>query len=250
MKDIYFVTDLDRTIIHAKNKGYKCVEYIGEREITYMTEKSYDDFRDLLNIKKIKFIPCTMRNIKQTLRVDFIREYNPKVMICTNGAQIYVDGKLDLEWDEKVKEIVNQKEVNENIKYIESLHLKYEEVRNIEGFYVTIKCVAKEDAFEVFSVLKNKFKANIKVMHIGVKVFIIDEKINKIYAVDYITKKYKIENLITAGDSEVDFEFTTRGSAVIPKHACFRHDNAFVTEKEGIHSTEDLIDYIKKEFVY
>ena len=245
IKNTYFVTDLDRTIIHAKNKGYKCVEYMGEKEITYMTENSYNEFIELLKIEALKFIPCTMRNIKQTLRVDFIKEYNPNIIICTNGAQIYLDGILDMEWDSKIKMLVNQKQVIEDIKHIESLNLKYDEVRNIEGFYITIKCNTKEEAFEVFNVLKNEFKASIKVMHIGVKVFIIDEKINKIHAVDYITEKYGIKNLITAGDSEVDLEFTTRGKAIIPKHACFRHEGAFVTEKEGIYSTEDLIAYIK-----
>lgn len=250
MKDIYFITDLDRTIIHAKNKGYKCVEYSGEKEITYMTEKSYVDFLELLERKEFKFIPCTMRNITQTLRVEFIKNYNPSLIICTNGAQIYVDGCLDKQWDKKLKSFVSNTDVENDIKFVKSFDLPYEEVRNIEGFYITIKCKSKIDAFEVFNVLKDKFKANIKVMHIGVKVFIIDERINKIHAVDYITEKYKIENLITAGDSEVDQDFTKRGKAIIPKHACFRHSDAFVTVKEGIYSTEDLIDCLKKEFVY
>ncbi|MGL4453052.1 MAG: HAD family hydrolase [Sarcina sp.] len=245
MNDIYFITDLDRTIIHAKNKGYKCVEYNGEKEITYMTEKSYKDFLDILKIEEIKFIPCTMRNITQTLRVNFIKNYNPDVIICTNGAQIYVNGILDKDWDEKIKKIISKKDVEHDIEFIKTFNLPYEEVRNIEDFYITIKCKNKIDAFETFNVLKDKFKANIKVMHIGVKVFIIDSRINKIHAVDYIVKKYMINNLITAGDSEVDIEFTTRGKAIIPKHACFRHDEAFITEKEGIYSTEDLIEYLK-----
>ncbi|WP_297520750.1 HAD family hydrolase [uncultured Clostridium sp.] len=248
MKKIHFITDLDRTIIHAKNKGYRCVEHMGEKEVTYMTEKSYTDFLEILNNDNLEFIPCTMRNLKQTLRVDFIKEYNPRVIICTNGAQIYISGELDLEWDNYIKSTVNKSVVVDDINYIKTLNLKYDDIRNIEGFYITIKCATKEEAQVVFSVLKNKFKTNIKVMHIGVKIFIIDERINKIYAVDYIIKKYDIDNLFTAGDSEVDLEFTTRGKAIIPKHACFRHVDAFVTEKEGIHSTEDLIDYLKKEF--
>lgn len=247
INDVYFITDLDRTIIHAKNKGFKCVEHIGDREITYMTDESYDGFLELLSNNYFKFVPCTMRNIKQTLRVDFIKEYNPKYMICTNGAQIYIDGVLDNDWDLKMKSIIDTNEVIENIKYIESLNLDVAEVRNIEGFYITIKCENNDDAKFSYDVLKDKFKDNIKVIHIGVKIFIIDELINKINAVDYLVDKLKIEKLFTAGDSVVDEEFTKRGKAMLPKHSSFKHKNAYVSEKEGIHSTEDLVYFLKKE---
>lgn len=245
-KELYFITDLDRTLIHSKNKGYKCVESIGEKEITYMTEKSYSDFLNLLELEHFKFIPCTMRNIKQTLRVDFIREYNPKIIICSNGAQIYVDGELDNSWEEKMREIKSNEEVQEEIAYIESLNLTYGEVRNIEGFYVTIKCNSEEEAKINYLKLVGKFHRKIKVIHIGVKIFIIDERINKINAVDYIIEKYDIKKLFTAGDSEVDREFTKRGISIIPKHSSFKHENSYITEKEGIFSTEDIINYLRK----
>ncbi|WP_297438115.1 HAD family hydrolase [uncultured Clostridium sp.] len=250
MNKLHFITDLDRTIIHAKNKGFKCVEYMGDREITYMTDESYNGFLELLKEEEFEFIPCTMRNIKQTLRVDFIKEYNPRVMICTNGAQIYINGELDLIWNEKIKSLIDFNEVEKQIDYIKGMNLIYQEVRNIEGFYVTVKCSTKEEAKVCFDVLKDKFKASINIMHIGVKVFIIDEKIDKIYAVDYLTNKFSIKNLYTAGDSAVDIEFTKRGKAVLPKHSSFRHESATVTSKEGIYSTEDLINYLKKELIY
>ena len=249
MKEIYFITDLDRTLIHAKNKGHKCVEYIEKSEITYMTQKSYDAFLELLKIKEFNFIPCTMRNINQTLRVNFIKDYNPKIIICTNGAQIYIDGKLDDAWNIKMKSLIDEESIEENIRFIKSLNLNYQEVRNIEDFYITIKCENQDIAFEVFNNLKDKFKANIKVIHIAKKIFIIDERIDKIYAVDYIVNKYKIKNFVTAGDSKVDENFTKRGRAIIPKHASFTHNNAIVTQKEGIESTEDIIEYLQREFI-
>lgn len=245
-KELYFITDLDRTLIHSKNKGYKCVESIGEKEITYMTEKSYNDFLSLLKIEYFKFIPCTMRNINQTLRIDFIREYNPKIVICSNGAQIYIDGKLDDFWGKEMRKIKSNEEVQEEITYIKSLNLAYKEVRNIEGFYVTIKCNSEEEAKANSLKLVGKFGNKIKIIHIGIKIFIIDKRINKINAVDYIIKKYDIKKLFTAGDSEVDREFTKRGVSIIPKHSSFKHENSYITEKEGIFSTEDIINYLRK----
>lgn len=147
MEKIFFITDLDRTIIHSKHKGYKCVEKLGDKEITYMTDYAYDKLQELLKREEFIFIPCTMRNINQTLRVDFIRDYNPKIIICTNGAQIYIDGKLDKAWDKQMKSLCNQDELNENINYLEKLKKEYKErigvieIRNIEDSYIDRKSV-------------------------------------------------------------------------------------------------------------
>ncbi|MGL5086863.1 MAG: HAD family hydrolase [Clostridium sp.] len=251
MSKLYFITDLDRTIIHSKNKGFKCVEKIGDREITYMTENSYKDFMELLEMKNFQFIPCTMRNISQTLRVDFIKKYDPKLIICSNGAQIYVNGKLDQEWHEKMRKIIDIKDIEKDIEYIKTLDLCYDEIRNIEEFYITIKYENVELAEESYQILKDKFEDFKKVIQIGVKIFIINEKINKIYASDYIINKFNMKNIITAGDSEVDEEFTKRGISILPKHASFSHKESIITTKCGIHSTEDMIDklnlYINKQ---
>lgn len=250
MENIFFITDLDRTIIHSKHKGYKCVEKLGDREITYMTNYAYDKLQELLKNELFIFIPCTMRSISQTLRVDFIRVYNPRIIICTNGAQIYIDGKLDNEWDKQMKNLCNYNELIENINYIEELKEIYKEsiniidVRNIENFYITVKCKDSEEANKFYYIIKDKFSKNIDVLKIEAKIFIIHKKINKVYAVDYIVKKFNIKNLITSGDTEVDKEFTTRGIAILPKHSSFKHDKAIITRKDKINSTEEILDYI------
>lgn len=55
MENIFFITDLDRTIIHSKHKGYKCVEKLGDREITYMTNYAYDKLQELLKNQLLMF---------------------------------------------------------------------------------------------------------------------------------------------------------------------------------------------------
>lgn len=247
---IYFITDLDRTIIHAKNKGFKCVESVDEKEITYMTNSSYYKLLRLLKNKNLLFIPCTMRNKKQTLRVDFINNYNPDYMICTNGAQIYNKGVLDDVWNKKIRNIVKREDIKKQIDYIKTLDIRCEEIRNIEEFYITIKCLDKEDANFTYNVLKDKFEVNIKIMKIGVKIFIINKNINKIFAVDYLINKIGIKKLITSGDSEADREFTTRGKAILPKHCNFSHENAYITKQEGIYATEHIIDYLNEEIIH
>lgn len=250
MENIYFITDLDRTIIHSRNRGYKCVEKIGEREITYMTDESYNKLQEILKNNLFIFIPCTMRSINQTLRVDFIREYNPKIIICTNGAQIYIGGQLDKGWDKKVKSLCDYKSLTFNIKYLLELKEKYKEkikvleVRNIEDFYITIKCENSIEAEKFHEIIKDKFDEELIVFRIDAKIFIIHKEINKVHAVDYIIDKFNIKRLITSGDSEVDEQFTKRGISILPKHSSFKHEKAIITEKSNIKSTEDILEFI------
>lgn len=246
MNKFYFITDLDRTIIHSKNKGFLCVEKMNNREITYMTQYSYNKLKELLKDEKLQFIPCTMRNINQTLRVDFIKEYNPEIIICTNGAQIYINGKLDEKWDKKVKGEVDFNEVEADIKYLKSLNLQYEEVRNIEGFYITIKFENEDLAQKGYDLIKHKFQDHKRVLLIGVKIFIIHEKINKLKATDYIIEKFNMKNVITSGDTDVDCEFTQRGLSILPKHSSFNHEYSIITKNHGIHSTDEILDFISE----
>lgn len=250
MNNIYFITDLDRTIIHSKNKGYKCVETMEDREITYMTNKAHNDLHKLLSLNNFKFIPCTMRNISQTLRVDFIKEYNPEIIICSNGAQIYINGQLDKVWDERMKGICSIDELKQNIHYLNKVseqfnkEIKVLEIRNIENFYITIKCSTNEDANRFYEKVYNKFNNNLNIIKIGVKIFVISKNIDKAFAVDYIVERFGIKKLITSGDSEVDREFTKRGISILPKHSVFRHENSIITNKSKINSTEDILQII------
>lgn len=246
MNKIYFISDLDKTIIHSKNKGFKCVEKIGDREITYMTDYSYDAFKHILSTDVLEFIPCTMRNLNQIMRVDFIREYSPQIIISTNGAQIYINGSIDLEWESMMRIIGDINEVNMDIEYIESLNLGYEEIRNTENFYVTMKFFSEEKAEEGSQILRERFSNHKKIFRVGIKVFVIHEKINKANAVDYIIKKFGLKNIITSGDSVVDEDFTRHGVSLLPKHSSFRHDKSVITKKRGIFSTDELMDKLKE----
>ncbi|WP_010293460.1 HAD family hydrolase [Clostridium senegalense] len=245
MEKLYLITDLDRTIIHSRNKGFKCVEYSGDREITYMTEVSYNKLQELLKLENFIFVPCTMRSIEQILRVNFIKEYSPKIIICINGAQIYINGNLDLEWDKYMRSFIKLYELKNNIQHIESLNIKYEDIMNVEDFYVIVKFANDDKAYDGYKVLYNEFGDDFSVFKMASKVFVMNSEINKIKAVDYIIRKFNINKLVTAGDSEVDREFTKRGQAILPNHSSFSHKGAIVTRQAGIYSTEELLNKIE-----
>lgn len=240
----YFVTDLDKTIIYSKNPNHRCVEHMENRQITYMTEKSYFLLKELL--KKVEFIPCTMRNLRQTLRIDFVREYEPKYIICTNGAQIYINGELDEYWNDYMNTLIKPDEINELINNINTLGLNLKENRNIENFYITLKFYNENDAKNSIEYLKEIVGDNYVISQSGIKVFLIKEEINKANALDYLKNKYKFKHIHTAGDSVYDKRFTGLNYVhnYLPFHAEFRHDNSFISNQAGIYASEDILESI------
>lgn len=246
--DKVFITDLDRTIIHSKNPQFTCVEKYGERDITFMTDKSIKLINDLLARKDFVFIPCTMRKYHQTMRINFIDKYKPRYMICENGAQIYIDGELDKEWESRMSKIVDFTSIKKDVEKIKSLGYNFRDVLDIDGYYIAISFHNESDANEAYEDIASMFKAPFSTIQVGRKMFVIHEKIDKMYAVEYLVKKLGIEKFITSGDSEADKMFTTLGDAILPRHATFRHFEAAVTGKYGIYSTEDILNYVKDTF--
>ena len=239
----YFISDLDRTLIFAGYPEQKVVEYIGERKITYMTPKSYDLMQEVLH--KTTFIPCTMRNLHQTDRVQFIRDYAPQYMICTNGAEIFIDGELDMEWDKIVRESVSKEEINNLHAFVETLDLDLVENRNVNEFYLALKFRTKDLDKEI-ALLKKVIPSTYNIQQSDFKVFLLPKAINKANAIDYLREKYQFEDIYVAGDSEADRKMTLLPyvKAYVPAHATFEAPNAFRTEAEDIESTEELLEHL------
>ena len=110
---------------------------------------------------------------------------------------------------------------------------------------MTIKCNSEEAKANSLK-LVGKFGNKIKIIHIGIKIFIIDKRINKINAVDYIIKKYNIKKFLQQEIVKLIENLLKRGISIIPKHSSFKHENSYITEKEGIFSTEEIINYLRK----
>lgn len=241
------MTDLDRTIIHSKHLGYYCVESVGQKEITYMTRSSYEKLQALLLNQQLIFVPCTMRNLAQTLRIQFLCDYQPPFLICTNGAQIYVNGELDFEWEKHMREMIDEEKVRHEFKVIQQLNIDCERLDVTEGFYISMKFSNDEAAKNGWLRLKEELQTSNEIMLVGRKVFIMDQRINKERALSYLINRFDWQQVVTSGDSEVDERFTKIGRTILPGHACFKHDHAKVTTASGIFATEEILDYVLSE---
>lgn len=241
-----FFSDLDKTIIYSKEIGNICVERMEDREITYMTERAISLMNILLKKEGFGFIPCTMRNKRQTLRVDFLKEYNPEIMVCTNGAQIYINGELDENWNKYIRSLVPKEEILELKSKIDNSSIPFIENRSIEDFYLTLKFSSEDIAKRYLTSIKRNISNKYSVFRTGIKVFIIDKNIDKKFAVNYLNYKYNFKRIYTAGDSEADRLFTEMDGVIslIPDHATFTNNRAIRTKHKGIKASEEILEYL------
>lgn len=256
---MYFVSDLDKTLIFSNKENdlniqdFICVEHYDDGgEITYMTRQGFELFNEVLS--KSIFIPCTMRNLRQTLRIAPIKEYNPKYIICTNGCEIYIDGELDVEWEDKVRSLIPKNETLSLVNKIESQGLSYIECRNVNDFYIAIKYeksfINSKDFKKEISIIRNIIPSNYNFQQDKHKIFLLNKCVDKANAIDYLKNKYlEDEGILVAGDSNADEMMTKLDyvKAFIPCHATFQNEYAYRTFNRGIASTKELLLEVLKE---
>lgn len=246
---MYFITDLDKTLIYSTPKDGVCVERKPDKEITYVTKPAFDILNKLLNNPNFNLVPCTLRSYEQTMRVDFIRNSNLKYIICDNGATIYVDGELDKEWDKHVDTIIDRDKVKRVYEKMNQ-HISENEIpiymlKSNRDAFISIIFNNIEDSSIFLDGLISFVDDGFKIFKQGKKTYIVPKKLNKNIAVKYLKDKYSIKDIATSGDSNVDEEFVKEGNIqILPKHSVFFTEDAIVTEKEGIKAGEEILQII------
>lgn len=256
MKNFYFISDLDKTLIFTENEKHICVEYNNNKPVTYMTKKALDLLLNLTNKENFIFIPCTLRSYELVTRINFINNKIPKYMICDNGARIYVDGKLDKEYDEFMKLKENEEKLNTIINLIKNYNsIKKATIATNDNAFVNVIFDKKEDSFVFYKeLLKSKEKIeslDFTITNQGRKTYIIPKNISKEMAVIYLKFKYlhkdRNKKIITAGDSLIDRDFVSLGKyRFIPAHAEFNLEHVYKTKFNNILAGEEILQKIKE----
>lgn len=250
-KMITFVSDLDQTLIYSKRnvnldkENIKCVEYIDNKEITYMTKKSFQDFKYLLS--SINFIPCTLRDFSQIMRIEFIKNNIPKFMICDNGGRIYINGIEDKKYRQLLQSTLNETVLNkikENLEIIiDDGYIKYDNQTFITCIFKTEE-IAKNQISKIMKQLETPSLFNFELQNR--KFYIVPKGLDKSVALQYLIENYKLKNIITSGDGKVDEKFTEFGLPLLPKKAVFSHDNEIRMINDGIIGGEEIVEKLMK----
>lgn len=254
---MYFISDLDKTLVYSRQSECTCVEYKNDKPITYMAPKAKEIMDGLLQKETFHFIPCTLRSIEQTLRIGFIKDLTTQkdaqnFIICDNGASIYKNGVVDEEWDAIIAKIINKDNVailcNRLQQYVEENNIPIYMIKTNRNAFVSIIFNTNDMAEKYLdSLLKLVDKSCYNIFKQGKKTYVVPIGLNKEIAVKYLREHYGIHDVITSGDSSVDDKFVELGDyQVLPKHAVFRTTKARVTDSEGVVGGEELLEIVKE----
>jgi len=202
---ILFNSDLDNTLIysykHEIGVAKRCVEIYQGREISFMTEKSY---QLLLKIsEKVLFVPTTTRTVEQYNRIKFENLMPHYALVC-NGGVLLIDGEEDGDWFNGSLSLIKDSETQ--LKKAES-YLKSDEnitfeIRNIKELFIFTK---SSHPLETLQNLENRLDTTkVDVLNIGEKIYVIPKKLNKGTSVERLKKKLNPTKTIAAGDSDFD----------------------------------------------
>ena len=242
-----FASDLDRTLIYsqrflddAKDLKAKCIEILNGKEISYMSEKAITLLNEL--VKQEKIIPVTTRSIEQFRRVKPFQ--NCQYAITSNGGTILYFGQVLEEWESRIKDIVSK-----NMDQMEKI---MEEIKKQEFFIYQPKLVDNKFIFTKTDDVDKCRKYLEKVINPSVfqysiqgqKAYVIPNEISKEEALKFLKQKLGEEELIVAGDSNLDADMLGFADiALIPGHSELKIDkpNTVYISSTGLKAGEDIL---------
>lgn len=216
---IVFHADLDNTLIysykHEIGRDKTCVEIYQNREISFMTDSSYQMLKQVR--EKVLLVPTTTRTVEQYQRID-LGIGNPKYALVCNGGVLLVDGREDANWYEESLESVrdSQMELEKAEQYLEKDPNRSFEVRNIRRLFLFTKSAKPQESMEGLKKILNL--TLVDVFCNGAKVYVVPKRLSKGEAVRRFRKRVGAEYVIAAGDSEFDVSMLQRADvAIVPE---------------------------------
>ncbi len=251
-----FATDLDRTLIYAERflESYDGevlnIEIFKEKPISYISAKALRLLKELDKVATV--IPITTRNREQYKRISIWGEHiKPRIYVVNNGGTIFIEGKEDLIWNEKIK------------KQLSALTLSYEEALRlflslykgpVEGYKKSDELIwlILGDKNHIDWKAVNDFQRQVegngwRIDVNGRKIYLYPTCIRKWEALQYIKMNYLNEEVLAAGDSLFDAEMIHQAEfGAVPKGASIEEiygANIYRTNQEGIGAAEDILSY-------
>lgn len=262
---ILFASDLDRTLIYSEkflekdDKQVQLVETKGSEKISYMLNSSIEMLKTLSS--KMLFVPVTTRSIEQYRRIRvFKKEINPKYFIVCNGGSIFVNGKIDKEWNRLINSKLNNEcllmsevilefnkiKANTNIGAIREVDDLFFYCQSNDGF-------SEQTMGELTMWLE---KNNWKMVTSGRKLYFTPKHVNKGEAVKYVADREGIKNIITSGDSLLDYDMAQISNLFIsPQHGDIYNlsevdrNTVKFTNESGMSASHEILEFVLKEIV-
>ena len=260
-----FASDLDQTMIYSKRflmgiEGDRivAVEAKKGKDISYMTKTAIAKLKQLAS--EILFVPVTTRTIDQYHRIHlFAKDIKPKYVITSNGGNLLIAGKIDLEWRKRITErlkgeCIELEEVLEGFRDIQSPEWVLDHRVADELFSCCLvdreKLPSKElQDFKAW-LEKNNWSSSLQ----GRKLYFVPQCVCKGAVLEYIKEVEGCGSVMAAGDSLLDLPMLRMADyAVCPAHGelnkhiekgVINKENIEVTRKEGIFAAEEILERV------
>lgn len=247
---MYLFSDLDNTLIFSKralsSKSTKdnlvAVESNNGIPVTYVTKKSYVMLLQLLSDGLL--IPVTTRTLSQMNRISMFSEHKSKTFICSNGAEIYINGRLDMKWAKYVQDKISHLSIS-----IQDLckTCKPELLKIRDGFFVQI-----ENSPEFKNLYKDTYEKIVNLPDFymcesGRKLYVMPKFLQKSEAVKYVMKEIGItqKDTVCAGDSNMDICMKQCSILFMtPNKSNVLDKRAYRTIYSGIESGEEILSAV------
>ncbi|TXK84796.1 HAD family hydrolase [Paenibacillus sp. N3.4] len=261
-----FASDLDQTLIYSQplervtELGNLIVpsELIDGRVKSYMSLRSYQMLQKLMT--ELLFIPVTTRTLDQYARVHlFSQMLKPAYAVTSNGGNIIVQGKPDLDWHASILARRSESSVPaQDVENIMGRVLSPEWVIGSrycdELFFSHVVDRAKMPLQDVVDMGKELQKMGWNTSIQGRKVYIVPHAVNKRDAVAHIKQLTGEQKVVASGDSLLDqvlLDFADY--AIAPRHGeLFRQEQLHptfmytFTDASGIFATDEIMAYVQE----
>lgn len=215
MNRIIFASDLDNTLMFSvkhKMEDDVCIEILDGKEQGFCRKESFALLEKI--VQDVLLIPITTRSIEQYHRICLPLSHAPQYALTTNGAILFVNGKIDIPWYEQSKKIVEPWKAE----FLEIQHRLQEipeikRFRMIDDMYLFAACDNPKDAEISQSYFYEKTDLNVEVS--GRKLYFFPPMLSKGDAIDRLRMKFAPSCIIAAGDSRIDIPMLNRADISI-----------------------------------
>lgn len=251
-------SDLDQTMIYSQKQLHKhhdstisslVVEDYRNAPLSYMSLKTWK-FLSMNSSVKFRFVPITTRSIHQFQRLS-LPDINFSDAVYNNGADIFIDGKKDNQWTEKIVDTLNsythspKNLLKKSIKHIDSLSYvkKINIVDNLFFYFVT-------DSYEnknLKNILEGFVGDDYVISQQGFKTYVVPKCLNKGSAIKHIIDYYGDVLSFACGDSILDVDMSTYVDYFMqPRHGegIGYGKPSFITSSSGLKASDEILEYI------
>ncbi|HBV96437.1 MAG: hypothetical protein JL50_14050 [Peptococcaceae bacterium BICA1-7] len=253
-----FASDLDRTLIYSdkflQSFSGQAIAVETGKYFSYMTERSVDLLKHI--VSKAIFVPCTTRTIEQYQRIQFFQNVvTPKFSVVSNGANLLVDGALDIGYNKKIHKTIADECAAGEVVLREFYKLAGDQwtqpIRQADGaFYYCIIDRDKAPLQELadFSRWAQEQKWDISIQ--GRKLYLVPQVINKWSAIKRVAEITGDDRIIGAGDSLLDMPLIKGAhNSISPAHGELydqfgKSGNFLFTQSSGMIAGEEILNKV------